>query len=754
LTGSESLPAGTELILPNKVTNIHNNSGTYRPYDPGVTLGDVGPTLPDAPPPPINADGGCGGAAAIIAVVAIIVIVVMTAGAGGGLAGAISSSVSGAVGGTLGATAGSIAGAMAAGAVTSMAVSAATQLTGMALGVQDGFDWGGVARAGVAGAVTGGLMEGLGVNSFIDSSFGFESEFATNFARAGAQSVASQGINMALGAQKKFSWESVAVAGLGQGINGKLNDSGKISLSAPAQARGEGKPINGWDDFVSNISSADVWKETLSSAVINEGISAAVYRRDFDFAAVAQEAVGGAVREAMVRPVSSTQVEQDVRDVTAPIGVSGLGRQVDGMVNNSLTSVAYPDVNVDGASVSSRAEGVLGERQTASISRATDGMADVDGYLGGGDFGGRLNDYATRLATQDQQIVDDINQWRNETRDVVQAAYRGSIGRYYNEQASVAQQVAWSMIVQEQDRIESAVAFGALIVPSVLSGGLVMSGAVRAIGSEAATFNAFLGASNNPVSGALGYATLRHEASLFAMDLLAGDALGAAGISSLGGATLAVGGRYGNDIVEFASDGWRASGRVLDDFGEGLYRQDLVRLDVAESRSIGPIVVGDLPVVPNRGTSLNPNEIRFSQESVTYLKRGRVDPVTGKSVEPYTYKEMVSNMRANGWVGEPIDVVRMQDGLFTSADNTRILAAREAGIDIRASVRSFDERLPVEMIEQSRFTHKKTGDVAQSWGEAIEFRISRQKKLLKTDQFLGTYDDIKITYPKIKVTNQ
>jgi len=39
-------------------------------------------------------------------------------------------------------------------------------------------------------------------------------------------------------------------------------------------------------------------------------------------------------------------------------------------------------------------------------------------------------------------------------------------------------------------------------------------------------------------------------------------------------------------------------------------------------------------------------------------------------------------MRANGWQGDAIDVVRMPDGKLTTLDNTRVLAADQAGIQV------------------------------------------------------------------------
>ncbi|MEO4031027.1 LysM peptidoglycan-binding domain-containing protein, partial [Chromobacterium vaccinii] len=77
LTGAETLKAGQVLRVPNKVTNLHNNSGTYRVYNPGEAIGDVTPTLPEPPPPPPPpGGGGCGGFGMIlIAIVAVVAVV-------------------------------------------------------------------------------------------------------------------------------------------------------------------------------------------------------------------------------------------------------------------------------------------------------------------------------------------------------------------------------------------------------------------------------------------------------------------------------------------------------------------------------------------------------------------------------------------------------------------------------------------------------------------------------------------------------
>ncbi|EJH7009841.1 ParB N-terminal domain-containing protein, partial [Salmonella enterica] len=81
---------------------------------------------------------------------------------------------------------------------------------------------------------------------------------------------------------------------------------------------------------------------------------------------------------------------------------------------------------------------------------------------------------------------------------------------------------------------------------------------------------------------------------------------------------------------------------------------------------------------------LDPNDIRFSQSSVN----GTAD--------------LTNSMKANGWKGDPIDVIRMPDGKLITIDNTRVLAASRAGIKVEARVHDASEALPTEYIERFR----------------------------------------------------
>ncbi|WP_184348751.1 DUF6531 domain-containing protein [Streptomyces olivoverticillatus] len=108
---------------------------------------------------------------------------------------------------------------------------------------------------------------------------------------------------------------------------------------------------------------------------------------------------------------------------------------------------------------------------------------------------------------------------------------------------------------------------------------------------------------------------------------------------------------------------------------------------------------------PGETSFVSPQTVRFSQNSV----KGAA--------------EIVDSMKVRGWAGDPIDVVQMPDGGLTTIDNTRVVAARHAGIDVKVRVHSFNEELP-DQVQIARFTTPK--GVPATWGDAINLRIGKQ----------------------------
>lgn len=72
----------------------------------------------------------------------------------------------------------------------------------------------------------------------------------------------------------------------------------------------------------------------------------------------------------------------------------------------------------------------------------------------------------------------------------------------------------------------------------------------------------------------------------------------------------------------------------------------------------------------------------------------------------------------------------MPDGAATSADNTRILAAREAGIKVKANVRNYEDPISPDQAKRFKLSDETT---PSTWGEAIEFRVKRQAEMPGVD---------------------
>jgi hypothetical protein len=133
--------------------------------------------------------------------------------------------------------------------------------------------------------------------------------------------------------------------------------------------------------------------------------------------------------------------------------------------------------------------------------------------------------------------------------------------------------------------------------------------------------------------------------------------------------------------------------------------------------SRGPEIAAGSCVAAEEATTLAPSAVRLSQSSVSGVSK------------------IAESMRADGWVGDPIDVVRMPDGGLTTIDNTRVVAANQAGIDVQANIHAFDEMLPDEFV--GRFTTP-NGGAPTTWGEAIMNRIGARNSLYRNTYPFGS----------------
>ncbi len=151
LSASQGLNEGTVLRVPNKVTNIHNNANTFRPYSPGEVIGNVDPTVPPPPPPPKK---GCGVVGTLLMVAVAAVVSFYTAGALTGVATGSTQTMAAGMSVAIGDF--GLAG-IAYAAAGATAGSVASQLVGMTTGSVDKFSWKAVGQSALSAGITAGI---------------------------------------------------------------------------------------------------------------------------------------------------------------------------------------------------------------------------------------------------------------------------------------------------------------------------------------------------------------------------------------------------------------------------------------------------------------------------------------------------------------------------------------------------------------------------------------------------------------------
>ncbi|WP_228129582.1 LysM peptidoglycan-binding domain-containing protein [Acinetobacter dispersus] len=222
LSPSDKLTAGQVLTIPNKVTNIHNNSETFRPYNPGEAIGDTQPTVPSPPPPP-KPKKKCGGIAQIVMIVVAIVATVVVSYFGGPQAGAAVAKGFMALGAS--ASTAATAGAVATAATAAAAGSIASQLAGQAMGVESNFSWSQVGVSALTAGITKGVAGGLTSSGAVAAQSGWASTAASAIKTGAIAGVVNYGsnyiANQVFGNNQSFSW-----AALGSSIAGSVAASG------------------------------------------------------------------------------------------------------------------------------------------------------------------------------------------------------------------------------------------------------------------------------------------------------------------------------------------------------------------------------------------------------------------------------------------------------------------------------------------------------------------------------------------------
>jgi hypothetical protein len=245
LSGSQLLAAGTTLRIPAAVTNIHNNASTFQVHDINRAMGDLDPTAPKpqaAQQARHRNQCGMFGALFVTAFgVALSFILPPIAPA---------------------------LGPVVSGALTAATANVLTQGFAVATGIQDKFNWKGVALGALGGGVAGGLSNAIGGGTLLGS------KLLTDAARGALGSAIAQGIGVATGLQDKFDWAGVATAGLGAAAGGVMSRS--LLLKPGADGKLTGTP-NAWNTprgagFLAAMTAADALSQATARSLV-EGTS-------------------------------------------------------------------------------------------------------------------------------------------------------------------------------------------------------------------------------------------------------------------------------------------------------------------------------------------------------------------------------------------------------------------------------------------------------------------------------------------------
>ncbi|UOF15052.1 putative Ig domain-containing protein [Lysobacter capsici] len=304
----QEIAAGTLLTAP-EVKVSRNDANTFKPYDPGQTVGSTTPSLPYIPPPP---EAGCGTLGIVLMVAIAIIVTVYTAGAAGSAMGTTMSTTTAAAGTTTGtvaaaggATAGGFGSVMATGAsvltggfgTTAMVVggaagafmgSVASQLVGKSLGIIDHFSL----RSAVQAGVSAGLTAGLASTPLLENATALlgGSRFAQGAVNAVTGQLTSYAAAKIAGVEASFSWRRIADAVVTTTFTSGLNAAAmpKIGSTLGIDLRTEGGQF-----------AADMIGNTLSGSV-----AMLVHRKfglggDINYGRVLSDAFGNALANAI-----------------------------------------------------------------------------------------------------------------------------------------------------------------------------------------------------------------------------------------------------------------------------------------------------------------------------------------------------------------------------------------------------------------------------------------------------------------------
>ena len=682
LGGSADLKVGQVLTIPARVASA-NNASSFKPYDPGQVVGD---TSPYTAAKPQDEGGGCG----VIGQIAVVIVTAAVAYFTGVYIGAESW--------------GGFAAAAAVGSVAGQAV-------GVAIGAQDDFSWKQVALA----AVSAGVTQGISGVDFTGNAMG------NVIVRSAIANAATQGVGVVTGLQDEFSWKQVAASAAGAGVGasvgqglynaGAFNSLGSDFATGLARGTVSGfaaglttSALRGGKISVAQVAT-DAFGNALGSSIAAAngqssgnsrgqqedrlGDFIAQNQQSWDTRAAAYDQIVGAFSEPGGSRFAGVQL-------AAGPGYSGMGAGSD------------RDQNID------RMRDLANRPESGGTwsSMGTDGVPHVGFGVFGPDESIRSDDGRGFIDEVRSAAEGSINQGSAMGTPLPPSPYRwvsnelvdGDLVR--GHWADAPQNARPGDSIRALSDSEAFFAFNPLgrMLGGVGTGLENMAKGVVNLGQQAVlTASDAIGTGMYGLNNALGGRRMDYtlDSALgrsFQTQGFGPTALGAAGGVMRGLAspiTGTIGALYRQDPREF---------------GENL--PGLAAMAAPMLR--GGSASGGLGLV-----EIDPLLIRTTQTTVK--QQGATIP------------KLVESMKRDGFVVEPdrlIDIVRMPDGGLTSLDNTRILAAQRAGVNIQARVFDHSDLLPNDLDYVSRFIGRKN-EVPVTYGDAVKNRIGNQSSAFR-----------------------
>lgn len=322
--------ANQNFKIPNVTRAVHNNSSTFKPYNPADTIGSTTPFTVPVPPPTSNSQ--CSKATQVIVTVLIIavaaVVTVATAGAaltvlapgaaaasGGIMAAGIAATSGAALVGASGATAAAVLGAA---VIGGMAGSAASQLLKMSFGMQDTFSGRDLLKAGVMagfGSAAGGALGAAGVTQSLNDAKTLAKglgSFGVGFAKGAATYAVSNMVNNVIGSDShaandsQFDWGNLLIAGISSGVGGAVGAQyGKGAKGAAQFAK----------EYASSMTSgaANAIGSNIKSAHENRSVQG--YKNGkIDCWTVAADSFGNTLGSKLVSKITDTETEVKLKN--------------------------------------------------------------------------------------------------------------------------------------------------------------------------------------------------------------------------------------------------------------------------------------------------------------------------------------------------------------------------------------------------------------------------------------------------------